>query len=106
MPRAIESDPNQNDRFSDRWVEDAGFLRLKNLQIGYSLSPDLVARSKAFKTARLYVGATNLFTITKYKGLDPEVITFNDVSRQVGAGTDRGSTPQPRTFQVGFQVGF
>ncbi|HZH95014.1 MAG TPA: TonB-dependent receptor [Flavisolibacter sp.] len=106
MPRAIDSDPNQNGRFSNRWVENAGFLRLKNLQIGYSLSQDLVAKTKAFKSARLYVGGTNLITITKYTGLDPEVITFSDVSRQVGAGTDRGSTPQPRTYQVGLQVGF
>jgi TonB-linked SusC/RagA family outer membrane protein len=106
MPRAIESDPAGNGRFSNRWVENAGFLRLKNLQIGYSLPHAFITRTKAFKTARIYLGATNLFVITDYKGLDPEVMTFGDVSRQVGAGTDNGSTPQPRTFQAGFQLGF
>jgi hypothetical protein len=65
-----------------------------------------MTRLRTIKSARIYVGATNLITITKYKGLDPEVITFADVSRQVGAGTDFGSTPQPRTFQAGFQVSF
>jgi TonB-linked SusC/RagA family outer membrane protein len=106
MPRAIASDPAGNGRFSNRWVEDAGFFRLKNLQIGYSFPQALITRTKAFKTARIYVGATNLFVITDYKGLDPEVVTFSDVSRQVGAGTDYGSTPQPRTYQAGFQFGF
>jgi TonB-linked SusC/RagA family outer membrane protein len=106
MPRAIESDPADNGRISSRWVENAGFLRLKNVQIGYSLPQSLIAKSKAFKSARIYVGATNLFVITDYKGLDPEVVTFSDVSRQTGAGTDFGSTPQPRTFQAGFQFGF
>jgi TonB-linked SusC/RagA family outer membrane protein len=106
MPRAIDSDPAQNGRFSNLWVEDAGFLRLKNIQIGYSLPQAFMARTGAFKSARIYVGATNLFTITKYTGLDPEVITFSDVTRSVGAGTDQGSTPQPRTFQAGFQVSF
>ncbi|CAA9536299.1 MAG: Outer membrane TonB-dependent transporter, utilization system for glycans and polysaccharides (PUL), SusC family [uncultured Segetibacter sp.] len=110
MPRAIESDPADNGRISSRWIENAGFLRLKNVQIGYSLPQSLIARSNAFKSARIYIGATNLFVITDYKGLDPEVLTFsnyqNDVSTQTGAGTDQGSTPQPRTFQAGFQLGF
>lgn len=106
MPRAIGGDPNNNNRFSDRWVENAGFLRLKNIQIGYSLPQSLLAKTRAFKSARFYVGATNLFVITDYTGFDPEVLTFGSVSNQLSSGTDLGSTPQPRTYQAGIQFNF
>ena len=106
MPRAVDGDPYNNNRFSSRWVEDAGFFRLKNLQIGYSLPQSLLEKTKAFRSARIYIGATNLFVVTKYTGLDPEVITFGNVGTQTGAGTDVGSTPQPRTFQAGIQFNF
>lgn len=106
MPRAIDGDPYQNTRFSSRWVEDAGFLRLKNLQIGYSFSPKVLSKTRSFKGARIYVGATNLFVITKYTGLDPEVVTYGNVSTQLSAGTDVGSMPQPRTYQAGVQFSF
>ncbi len=106
MPRAIDGDPYNNNRFSSRFVEDAGFLRLKNLQIGYSLPQSLLEKTKAFHGARIYIGATNLFVITKYTGLDPEVVTFGNVSSQTSAGTDQGSTPQARTYQAGIQFNF
>ncbi|WP_147206029.1 SusC/RagA family TonB-linked outer membrane protein [Segetibacter aerophilus] len=106
MPRAIAGDPYNNNRFSSRWVENAGFFRLKNIQIGYSLPEGFLSKTKAFRSARIYVGGTNLFTITKYTGLDPEVITFGNVSTQTNAGTDVGSTPQPRTFQAGLNFNF
>lgn len=106
MPRAVDGDPYVNNRFSSRFVENGSFFRLKNLQIGYSLPQSLLDKTKAFRTARIYVGATNLFVITKYTGLDPEVVTFGNVATQTGAGTDRGSTPQPRTFQAGIQFNF
>jgi len=76
------------------------------LQIGYSLPQSLLEKTKAFRSARIYIGATNLFVVTKYTGLDPEVITFGNVGTQTGAGTDVGSTPQPRTFQAGIQFNF
>ncbi|MEP7278604.1 MAG: SusC/RagA family TonB-linked outer membrane protein, partial [Bacteroidota bacterium] len=106
MPRAIDGDPYNNNRFSSRFVENAGFFRLKNLQIGYSLPQSLLEKTKAFHSARIYIGATNLFVITKYTGLDPEVVTFGNVSSQTNAGTDQGSTPQPRTYQAGIQFNF
>ncbi len=106
MPRAIEGDPARNNRFSSRWIEDAGFFRLRNIQIGYSLPQDLLSKTKAIRSARFYVAASNLFVITDYTGLDPEVMSFGQAAFQTGAGTDRGSTPQPRTFQVGFQFNF
>lgn len=111
MPRAIAEDPYLNSRFSSRWVEDAGFFRFKNIQIGYNLSGSVLNKLKAFKSARIYLAATNLFVITKYTGLDPEVMTYGNNSKYgndnpLGSGTDEGVIPQPRTFQAGLQVTF
>ncbi|MBD0259470.1 MAG: TonB-dependent receptor, partial [Cytophagales bacterium] len=67
MPRAILNDPNSNNRFSNRWVEDAGFLRLKNLQIGYNVPQNLLGKTGGVvSNFRIYVSATNLLTFTKY----------------------------------------
>jgi TonB-linked SusC/RagA family outer membrane protein len=109
MPRAVEGDPYSNNRFSSRWIEDAGFLRFKNIQLGYSLPNNLLG--KAFKSARVYIAATNLFVITDYTGLDPEVMTYGNNSKYtndnpLGAGTDEGVIPQPKTIQAGLQVTF
>jgi TonB-dependent starch-binding outer membrane protein SusC len=101
-PRAIVGDPNQNDRLSDRWIENAHYFRLRNAQIGYTLPPGLLP----LNNTRVYLSATNVFTLTPYRGLDPEFTTSIDHTRsrnyrQQEAGTDRGNTPQPRTFQIG-----
>ena len=97
MPRATANDINQNDRFSDRWVENASFLRFKNIQLGYSLPKSVLDKVKVFQGARIYVAATNLFRITKYQGLDPEVVTYGDPASQLFAGTDGGNIQQPVT---------
>jgi len=95
MPRAVARDPNNNLRFSDRFVEDAGFFRLKNVQLGYSLPRATLNRMK-MQRFRVYVSATNLLTITKWSGLDPEEIN-----------TRNGSIiPPARTFLLGINVGF
>jgi hypothetical protein len=106
MPRAIQGDPSGNNRMSDRWIEDAGYFRLRNIQLGYSLPQTLLGKTKAFSNLRVYVSGSNLFTITEYTGLDPEVMTYGSNSNQLGAGTDAGNIPQPRTYQVGLQVQF
>jgi TonB-dependent starch-binding outer membrane protein SusC len=72
MPRAVYGDPNANLRFSDRFIENAGFLRLQNLQVGYNFPSALLAKTNAIQNLRLYVSGINLFTITDYSGLDPE----------------------------------
>ncbi len=107
MPRAIVGDPNKNDRQSDRWIRDAHYFRLRNAQIGYTLPPGLWG----LNSTRVWVSATNLFTLTPYSGLDPEFTTSIDYSRsrngiQQQAGTDFGNTPLPRTFQVGVTTSF
>ncbi|MEO6529220.1 MAG: TonB-dependent receptor [Gemmatimonadaceae bacterium] len=107
-PRAVVNDPNGNDRLSDRWIEDANYMRLKNLQIGYTL-PAGTLRLK--NSTRVYLAGTNLFTKTPYSGLDPEFTTSIDYvrsrnERQQQSGTDNGFIPQPRTFQFGMRTTF
>lgn len=71
MPRAIANDPSGNNRMSDRWVEDAGFFRLQNMQLGYTFSPDLL-NQVGINSTRMYLSGSNMFVITPYSGLDPE----------------------------------
>jgi hypothetical protein len=106
MPRPVAGDPSQNNRFSDRWIEDAGFFRFKNVQLGYSIPKSLLEKTRAIGTARIYIAATNLLTITDYTGLDPEVMTVGSNSNQLGAGSDGANIPQPRTIQAGIQLTF
>ena len=73
-PRISHSDPNQNNRISDRFVEDGSFLRIKNVQLGYTLPESVMQRLQIGK-CRIYVAASNLFTFTSYSGLDPEIGT-------------------------------
>ena len=70
LPRLIWADPASNARFSDYWIEDADYLRLANTQIGYTL-PDIGIKN-VLKSARIYVGCSNPFTITSFNGFDPE----------------------------------
>jgi TonB-linked SusC/RagA family outer membrane protein len=73
MPRAVFGDPNQNNRISSRFVENAGFLRLKNLQVGYNLPKNILSKVGFMSGLRLYFSAVNLLTFTKWTGWDPEV---------------------------------
>jgi len=95
MPRLILNDPNGNNRVSDRFVEDASYIRLKNIRLAYTL-PASVTKFSKLKRTQLYVSAQNLVTITNYSGLDPEV----------GGGVDIGFYPQARTFLAGITVDF
>lgn len=110
MPRAIMGDPAGNARLSDRWVEDGDYLRLKTLQVGYTLPDNLFGG--AITNTRVYVSATNLWTQTDYSGLDPEFASrgnaFNAAENhsQLRAGTDDGNVPQPRMFQIGVSTSF
>ena len=105
IPRAISGDPNSNVRPSSRWVESGSYLRLKNLQLGYNLPmPWLKTTShNLVSKLRIYVSSTNLFTITKYTGLDPEVGSKNTTLTN---GIDYGQYPSPRIFQAGLQATF
>lgn len=110
-PRLTLSDPNDNDRFSDRWVEDAGYLRIQNISIGYSISPEkLKSWTNNFVTRmRFYIGAQNLATFTNYSGYDPEVgrtQSFQKGDFTLASGQDGGQSPLPRIVQLGWSVNF
>lgn len=95
MPRLVLNDPNGNNRVSDRFVEDASYIRLKNIRLSYSLPAKWISGA-TMKKAVVYVSSQNLFTITNYSGMDPEV----------GGGVDIGFYPQARTFLAGVTIDF
>ena len=96
MPRAIYADPNRNNRASTRWVEDGSYLRLKNLTFGYRFTQDWLKKIGA-KSLRLYLSFDNLWTLTNYSGLDPEVGLW---------GLDYGIYPTSRVYMFGASVKF
>jgi TonB-linked SusC/RagA family outer membrane protein len=89
---------------SDLYVEDAGYFRLQNLTLGYDFNKLL--KSSPFQQLRLYCAAQNLFTITKYKGMDPENGMALNGSEPWVTGVDVGNYPQPRTYLVGVNIKF
>jgi TonB-linked SusC/RagA family outer membrane protein len=90
---------------STAFVENGTFTRLKNLRLGYTFPQSLLNKIKV-QSIRLYVQATNLFTITKYRGLDPEYNSGgNSVGEGMNLGIDRGAWPTPREITVGLSLG-
>ena len=88
---------------SDIYIEDASYFRLQNLTVGYDFTK--IWKSSPFQQLRLYFAAQNLFTITGYKGMDPENGTAIGSDSWV-TGVDVGNYPQPRTYMVGVNVKF
>ena len=86
---------------TDRWLESGSYLRLRNIEVGYTVGADYLNRI-GFASARIYIGAQNLLTITKYKGLDPDIVGPNIFER----GLDYGQYPALRIYTVGVQFGF
>ncbi len=86
---------------STAFIEDASFLRLKNLSVGYTL-PKEWANKLTLRNLRVYLQATNLFTITKYSGLDPE---YNVLNQGDAMGLDRGAWPTSRQIIIGLNLG-
>ena len=84
---------------STAFIEDGSYLRMKTMRLGYTVPQSALDRLK-MKSLRLYLQATNLFTLTKYKGLDPELD-----SSGMNMGVDQGSWPTPRQITVGLTLG-
>lgn len=104
IPRATGSDPNRNTRAdSDRWLEDASFLRLKNLSLGYTL-PGNVLQKIGVRQFRIYAMAQNLITWTNYTGWDPEL--NSQPSANIARNYDFLTFPQAKTFTLGLNLGF
>lgn len=97
MPRASFGDPTGNTAFSDRWIEDGSYLRLKQLTFSYKL-PQV---ANLYKGITLYVTGTNLLTFTKYTGYDPDFLYSNNPFYM---GVDYGKMPQPKSFIVGLKL--
>lgn len=97
VPRATYGDPMGNSRFSDRWIEDASYLKLKNISLSY----DVPVKQHFLKGMTVWASVSNLFTLTDYLGGDPEFSYGNGVLQQ---GIDAGLTPQSRTWQLGVKV--
>lgn len=101
IPRAMYgSSSNYNTLISDRFVEDGTFLRLNYLQLNYSFDPKLL-KNWYMKTLNFYASANNLFCLTKYSGVDPEIGYGG-----YGVTTDSSKTPRSKSYTVGLTIGF
>lgn len=100
FPRVTTGATN-NTLFSDFYVEDGSFVRLQNVQLGYSISPETAERWGLNKL-RFYISASNLFTLTEYSGYDPTAST----GEPIGGGIDYGFYPNPRTYLIGMNLNF
>ncbi|MCG9793726.1 SusC/RagA family TonB-linked outer membrane protein [Flavobacterium algicola] len=105
IPRASFSSTNNNSQLSSRFVKDGSYLRLKNVQIGYSFPESFLSKSFLSKL-RLYVAAQNLLTITKYDGLDPEAGVDPSQNSPLDIGIDRGRYPSIRSYTLGLDINF
>lgn len=104
LPRLALTDSNLNGTsFSDRMVEDGSYLRIKQLQLGYTF-PQKWMNKAGVKSLRIYGAVDNLYTITNYTGLDPEV--FGLYGNPLYYGVDMVNYPQPRTFSFGLNLTF
>lgn len=102
QPR-VTVDNTQNHLFSDLYIEDGSFLRLRNIQLGYTLPVGALKRLK-IERLRVYVSADNLLTFTNYSGFDPEIgLPYND---PFASGVDLGTYPQARTIIFGTNIKF
>ena len=96
-PRYSFTDANSNIRVSDRYVEDGSFVKVKNIQLGYTFPAKTI--SKLFSKLRVYAQVKNAFLFTKYSGYDPEI-----AGGILDTGIDRGAYPQPRTYSFGIDI--
>ena len=100
LPRLVSTDPNNNQRPSDFYIEDGSFLRLRNVQLGYNISNRVLDKIN-LKGLRLYFTANNLWTQTAYRGFDPEIGTNGWI---LDTGIDKGFYPSNTTYGFGVKV--
>ena len=100
IPRAVLGDPNGNNRASTRFLEDGSYLRIKTIQLGYTLPKNVIEKLNMHKL-RFFVTGQNLFTFTNYSGLDPEV-----AGSILSRGIDRTLYPQYKSVILGVQLQF
>lgn len=103
VPRAMYNDPNDNNRISDRYIEDGSYLRVKNITFGYNL-PKNVIKKMSLENIRVYANIQNLLTFSKYSGYDPEVGASTASSYVYGL--DNGRYPSPQIYSFGINLSF
>ena len=102
IPRAMYgAATNYNTLVSDRFVEDGSFLRLNYIQLSYAFDPKVIKKVLGISRLNFYASANNLFILTKYKGVDPEVSYGG-----YGAAVDEGQTPRAKSYTLGVSVDF
>ncbi len=97
VPKATFQDPMGNSRFSDRWIEDGSYLKLKSLTLSYNLPLNM----QFLQGMQFWIQGNNLFTMTEYLGSDPEVVATSAV---IGQGIDLGRIGQSRGFMAGIKI--
>ncbi|MDD2560067.1 MAG: SusC/RagA family TonB-linked outer membrane protein [Bacteroidales bacterium] len=100
LPRAVYGDPMGNAAFSDRWIEDGSYLKLKNLSLAY----DIPIQTGVLRSLTVFGTAENLFCLTTYKGYDPEIIS-SSAEVPLYYGIDAFTTPSCQTFYLGIKIG-
>ncbi|MDR3653619.1 MAG: TonB-dependent receptor [Paludibacter sp.] len=109
LPRITYSTNGNWTRFSDRWVEDGSYIKIKNVSLAYNLPYSLLAKQKVVKDVRLMFSAQNLYTLTKYSGYDPEVGAYvgnNSASNNQAIGVDNGRYPLTAVYTFNIMVNF
>lgn len=97
IPKSVYGDPKGNNRFSDRWIEDGSFLRLKTVELSY----DLPLKVSFIQGITVWASANNIWTLTKYLGVDPEFSLNNQILYQ---GIDNGLLPQNQSYFAGIKI--
>jgi TonB-linked SusC/RagA family outer membrane protein len=97
----VTTGATSNTVFSDYYVDDASFLRIQNIQLGYTINNSFLEKAGLAK-ARIYAGVNNLYTFTKYRGFDPAASSGSPI----GSGIDFGFYPVPRTYMLGANINF
>lgn len=101
----LDANDSRSQQPSSYFIENGSYMRLKNLTLGYTL-PGALASKIGLESARIYVQAQNLFTLTKYTGIDPEVTSVGATPGSTVLGVDQGNYPNSKMYQIGINFGF
>ena len=103
IPRFDNGGENRNHYMSSRWIENGTYVRLQNIKFSYNLPQTILSKVK-IANVQVYANIQNLVTITNYKGLDPQIGSFNQSALM--QNVDMGRYPAPRVYTFGINVDF
>ncbi len=101
----LDANDSRSQQPSSYFIEDGSYLRMKNITLGYTLPAGTLSKI-GLSSARVYVQAQNLFTITKYSGIDPEITSVGSTPGSTVLGIDQGNYPNAKMYQIGINFGF